>query len=142
MGSWGPGVFENDTALDFVLEIERSMTIQPLTDALEAVTRDLTGPFRCLTNATAERLLVASEVCLAARGKPSKLLRPELADWLRRVQPDIDDAMIRRIIPAVTHVLDDSEASEIREGDAIWTAIVERIIGRLNEVVSQPPKAC
>ena len=136
MGSWGPGVFENDAALDFVLEIEQSMTIQPLADAVEAVSRDLTGPFQYLTNATAERILVAAEVCLAARGKPSKWLRPELADWLRRVQPDIDDAMIMQIIPAVTHVLDDSEASEIRDGDDIWTAIVARMIERLQQVVS------
>ena len=63
MGTWGPGAFENDTALDFCAEIE---TAQDLANALTART-----PNETIDADTACRIVVVAECVAAMRGHPS-----------------------------------------------------------------------
>jgi Domain of unknown function (DUF4259) len=80
MGAWGTGSFENDDALDFVVELEREG--QPAIRAtLENVTR--LGAREYLEAPEASAAIAASEVIAAARdGKVSQL--PEEAQrWVQ-----------------------------------------------------------
>ena len=63
MGAWGPGAFENDTALDFAAEIR---TAQDLADALTIRTPD-----QPIDADTACRIVVVAECVAAMRGHPS-----------------------------------------------------------------------
>jgi hypothetical protein len=74
MGTWGPGAFENDTALDFVPAIQ---TAQDLADALTA--RAAGQP---IDADTACRIVVVAECVAAMRGHPSDDLPDALAERL------------------------------------------------------------
>lgn len=62
MGTWGPGAFENDVALDFVPEIQ---TAQDLANALTVRTPD-----QPIDADTACRIVVVAECVAAMRGHP------------------------------------------------------------------------
>ena len=63
MGTWGPGAFENDAALDFVREIESA---QDLADALTVRAAD-----QPIDADTACRIVVVAECVAGMRGHPS-----------------------------------------------------------------------
>src|SRR5215216_3766512 len=71
MGTWGPGAFENDTALDFVAEIQSA---QDLANALTIRTPD-----QPIDADTACRIVVVAECVAAMRGHPSDQLPDDLA---------------------------------------------------------------
>ena len=77
MGTWGPGAFENDTALDFVPAIQQA---QDLADALTA--RAAGQP---IDADTACRIVVVAECVAAMRGHPSDDLPDALAERLGTV---------------------------------------------------------
>ena len=72
MGTWGPGAFENDAALDFVREIESA---QDLADALT-----IRGPEQPIDVDTACRIVVVAECVAAMRGHPSDDMPEALAE--------------------------------------------------------------
>jgi uncharacterized protein DUF4259 len=74
MGTWGPGAFENDAALDFVPEIR---TAQDLADALTIRTTD-----QPIDADTACRILVVAECVAAMRGHPCGDMPNALAERL------------------------------------------------------------
>ncbi|MFZ6874080.1 DUF4259 domain-containing protein [Undibacterium sp. Di27W] len=84
-GAWGPGSFENDTALDWVASCIR----KPGIAALEAA---LTLPAQSQTIEDDDGIpaIAAAEVVAAAMGKPARQLPAELRDWLvRQTRTDI-----------------------------------------------------
>ena len=74
MGAWGPGAFENDTALDFIPEIQAA---QDLADALTIRTYD-----QPVDADTACRIVVVAECVAAMRGHPVDDLPEALAERL------------------------------------------------------------
>jgi hypothetical protein len=74
MGTWGPGGFENDAALDFVAEIESA---QDLADALT-----VRSPGEPIDADTACRIVVVAECVAAMRGHPSDDIPDGLAERL------------------------------------------------------------
>ena len=71
MGTWGPGAFENDVALDFVAEIQSA---RDLANALTIRTPD-----QPIDADTACRIVVVAECVAAMRGHPSDQLPDDLA---------------------------------------------------------------
>lgn len=71
MGTWGPGAFENDAALDFVPKIE---TARDLADALTIRTPD-----QPVDADTASRIVVVAECVAAMRGHPCDDMPEDLA---------------------------------------------------------------
>jgi hypothetical protein len=76
MGTWGPGAFENDAALDFVPEIESA---QDLADALTIRTPD-----QPINADTACRIVVVAECVAAMRGQPCDDMPDALAERLAK----------------------------------------------------------
>lgn len=74
MGVWGPGAFENDTALDFVPEIQNA---QDLARALTIRTPD-----QPVDADTACRIVVVAECVAAMRGHPSDDVPDDLLETL------------------------------------------------------------
>jgi len=80
MGAWGPGAFENDTALDFAAEIR---TAQDLADALTIRTPD-----QPIDADTACRIVVVAECVAAMRGHPSDDMPRGLAERVATMPVD------------------------------------------------------
>ena len=65
MGAWGIGNFENDTALDWVYELEKYNDLSFIIETLENVDEDY------IETDEGEILLVAIEVIASLKGNPS-----------------------------------------------------------------------
>jgi hypothetical protein len=132
MGAWGYGNFDNDSALDWVIELERDDTLNTVETALMAITATeeyLDADECCFA-------LAAAEVVAALVGKPAADLPNEVTNWVSAHQaldarPLLDTA--RRAVQAVLT----SEDSELRElameadDPAEWEAAVNDLQQRL-----------
>ena len=77
-GAWGTGVFENDDALDYVLELTEGSPVE-----------SVSAPFRYAWHSggyidayVGARVLVAAEIYAAMLGSPSDDFPAELKEWL------------------------------------------------------------
>jgi len=103
MGIWGPGVFENDDALEFITELDDDTDPRVLVDALERIkSLEETPDVR-----TCHRALVAAELVAARIGKRSPDLPEEANNWLLD-KPKPDPLVIAKAQGAVRTALEES----------------------------------
>ena len=109
-GAWGVGSFDNDDALDWVLELQQTKTAKLLVEtlgAIDAKSRYVEAP-ECANG------LAAAEVVAAARGRPSKKVPEDVTAWLKRVKPTIGPDLVKQAKAAVTFCRDNPN-SELRQ---------------------------
>jgi len=108
-GSWDVGSFDNDAALDWVNDLERTSD----TAFLSTTLRQVHSNAKFIDDDTCSSALAAAEVVAAARGRPAKSLPAEVGDWLKRVQPKVGAELLASARSAVETCRDD-EASDLR----------------------------
>ena len=79
MGAWGTGHFENDTALDWVYDLEKSKDEKILWNAIEAVMSE-----DYVDSDIAVEALAALEVAAGLQGRQSTDLPEEVEKWLSK----------------------------------------------------------
>ncbi len=134
-GAWGTGVFENDDALDFVLELTEGDPAEPVS-----------SPFRFAWHGggyidayLGARILVAAEVYAAMLGNPSDDLPIELKAWLEgKTKSWGNDIKGREDTISTVKSLLDPEKSELAElwsespdDFARWSETVKDVARRL-----------
>jgi Domain of unknown function (DUF4259) len=131
MGAWGPGPFENDDALDFLVELEAATDWSGVVDALDAVAEAGTPDY--IEAPEASVAVAAAEVVAAALGSPRGDLPSEVLAWVagpgRHGSPPAAALAIR----AVERVVAASELAELwaDENDHAWQAAVADLSRRL-----------
>lgn len=131
MGAWGIGIFDNDDACDFVVEVE-SGGITVLREALSLVVE--LEPADYLDSTEACFALAAGALVAAARGRPIRDMPVEanqLVEELRR-QVIVDDAELAARAAAVVRERDElpelwAEVEQLAE----WQATVDELLGQL-----------
>lgn len=107
MGAWGIGVFENDTALDWLADF--------MTNDFRLIDRTLAGVAAMqdvdfLDADEACEVLAAAECVAAAAGLPSADLLDEITDWVAVNQPiQVKPEYVRMAVTAVARVRTQSE---------------------------------
>src|SRR5262245_36719927 len=76
MGAWETGSFDNDDALDWLVELSESSDLALIAQALHP--EEFEG---YLEAAECAKILCAGEVLAALHGKPAKDLPDELVEW-------------------------------------------------------------
>ena len=109
MGTWGAGTFENDSASDWVWELEASETLAPVEAALAAVPDD----DAYLDADVAVMALAASEVIAALRGRPAADLPEEVQAWVAGHPQPVADALLQLARAALARIIDTSELHEL-----------------------------
>lgn len=135
MGTWGPGNFENDTALDWLHDFGANdfrlidRTLAGVAALMEADELDADE---------ASEVLVAAECVAAAAGFPPANPPKELAKWLTQNSPiQVKPAYIEMARQAVARVLTQSELRELwLEGNEfdVWETAVRNLQSRLNQI--------
>jgi len=134
MGAWGAGNFENDTALDWVWDLEGADDLSPVEAAIAGV---LAGDEEYLDADAGSMGLAAAEVVAALRKRPPDDLPAEVSAWVEAhpLEPGAD--LVRDCLAAVAKIRDD-EASELRELWAEeeellaeWHGAVDDLVARL-----------
>lgn len=125
MGAWGPGSFENDTALDFVGEItDLNSLMEPLSAELEEA--EIDADLSC-------QIIVSAECVAALQGHAARELPDDLAAKLASMgkpQPELIDA----VRDNVSAVMSRSELCELwaDEGSGDWNRAMTDLMERLN----------
>jgi hypothetical protein len=133
MGTWGPGAFENDSALDFVPEIE---TAQDLADALT-----IRAPDQPIDVDTACRIVVVAECVAAMRGHPCDDMPDALAERLAKFGKP-SRSLFHHARDHLAGVMIRSELMELwAEGDpSPFNLAMHDLLERLNLPAADAPK--
>ena len=140
MGAWGAGNFDNDAALDWLADLERSGGARHLRHALERIS-DNDG---YIDADEACGALAAAELVAALLGQPLAVLPPPAAEWLKNPGENAGTAA-RELQPlalvAVNRVRTISELRELWEESkkhtAEWTRALDELEHRLRAAL--PP---
>jgi hypothetical protein len=138
MGTWGTGVFENDTAMDWVLELAKSDADFP------ASVLRLLGDGGPLSTRDCERGLAAGEVIAASCGATLADPPAEVRAWLEGTGFRAD-AQTLQLAGRVTGTIVDQNAGltdgHLVPGDSLarWVAPAEDLRHRLSTAKPGPP---
>jgi hypothetical protein len=132
MGAWGIGSFENDDALDWVIELEEAKNFRILADAFDIVLdqKDNQPDAHDCTLA-----ICAAEVTAGLLGYPADDLPDEVLEWLDG-RPDPSEALVKMAHGSLSVILEDSELKLLwEETDEFeeWQEIVYDLQERLEE---------
>jgi hypothetical protein len=120
MGSWGHGTFDNDTAMDWVVQLTVAKNASFLRESLD--------------DGVDEDALAAAEVVAALRGRPVEDLPDDVSEWIRLHPVTVTDDLLRAARDAVARVKDDSELKELWEESTwleSWYEAVDDLLRRL-----------
>jgi hypothetical protein len=115
MGTWGPGVFENDTACDFATAIASGGGVAALAQALDRV---VSSGDSYLEAPDAEEGLAAAEIVARLKGSPGQptAYTASIDAWIRDLQTGVPDELIGKAKKSIARIL--AEPSELLE---LWT---------------------
>lgn len=133
MGAWGAGNFENDTALDWVWELEQATDLS----VVESAIADVLNCDKYLDADLGSIGLAAAEVVAALRDKPPDDLPEEVSAWVQTHRITPGEALVQDCRKAVARIRD-AEESELQElwGEdqdslAEWQAALDGLLTRL-----------
>ena len=89
MGTWGTGTFDNDQAMDWILDLGESHDLSIIQKLLSS---NATG--RDLDASVGVDILSAAEVVAALTGRPSEDLPDDVAAWIK-AHPKLDAAPLK-----------------------------------------------
>jgi hypothetical protein len=135
MGAWGVGIFENDTAADFVHEIVKSRDFNAINASLSKV---VSSGIDYLEAPDAEEALVAAEVVFRAKfsSRDQGVCSEQIEMWVKENASLVpSDELVVKAKTAVSRVLTEpSELLELwQESDEFntWKNNVESLLARL-----------
>jgi hypothetical protein len=134
MGAWGAGVFENDDAADFVLEVVDGASLSPIETAINRVLQ-IEKEYLEAPDAAQALAAVAILVRLKHRSAPAGDGTPELNEWVARTKLVPTEDLAEKARHAIQRVL--TEPSELLElwsesGEFVdWKASTESLAAQL-----------
>ncbi|HEX8904957.1 MAG TPA: DUF4259 domain-containing protein [Longimicrobiaceae bacterium] len=129
MGAWGVGVFDNDTALDWIDTLEQ-MGAEALVVAFQTIAEE----DERVEVEQARIALAAAEAVAAARGYAPPELPGELAEWVDAHGGEVDAALAAQAADAVKRIHDRSDLADMwAEDDSAgeWEAKIGDLLERL-----------
>jgi hypothetical protein len=111
MGAWDSGNFDNDNALDLIIEVVDRGGLKAVEAAFDAIL-NLDDYIDVDFGSEA---IAAGEVVAMLRGKPAASIPDNLAEWHQVHQLSANDALTAKAILAVEKAFADEGKSELRE---------------------------
>jgi len=117
MGAWGTGNFDNDTALDWVYDLEDREDLSLVVDTIDAVLQE-----EYIDTTVAEEALVAIEVLARLKGNFGKdnAYSEDVDKWVKNHPLQVEDALLQKAKEAIDMIL--SDKSELKE---LWEEVDE-----------------
>lgn len=139
MGAWGPGVFENDAALDWMAEAVEADALHVL---IEQLLESVDGSVELEVD-EASVTLALGELVATALGRPGERLPAELARWLQDADADVPRRQLKRLLPVVAHAADPAR-SELAQlwfeagNGGQFLPVVQALVARLRALAAEP----
>ena len=131
MGAWDGTSFGNDTANDWVYELERSDDLSLIDQAL---TRVMETGEAYLEAPEAEEAIAAAEVVAWLRGRPAEVdaYTKKVAAWVAAHPLEVPQALLEKALAALARIqAEPSELLELWEGQDEWSQSVQALRERL-----------
>lgn len=128
MGAWAHGSFQNDEAMDWVVELQHARNAKPVSQAIRNV---LAG---YLDAHSASIGLAAAEVVAAVMGAQGKHLPEAVIEWTADPPPFCPE-LFEMACRAVERILNDSELKDLwaeSKDGSLWQAEVQGLLDRLS----------
>ncbi len=109
MGAWGHNSFENDDALDWVVELEKSKDTTIIFESLDLLINNKADEIEAEDCSIA---IAAAEVVAALYGNGSSLLPERVSNWLKG-KPKPTPSLIAKAQQVIDAILSDSELKEL-----------------------------
>lgn len=136
--AWGAGIFQDDLATDFAVEIAQS-------DGFDVLWRALSHAGQAsghLHYEFAVHALIAAEVLAALGGRPTATLPSDLAAWIAgQAAQEIPEGLWSLSRSAIQRVKEDSELAELWARSAElgrWIGKVDDLLDRLDQAGTSP----
>ena len=132
MGAWSVGIFDNDDAADWLIELTGAKESEALRDAIDAVVT----ASDYLEAPEGSRLLCACEVIVALGGEPSTNLPDEVRLWVKNHETLDTTVLIPDALQGIDRVLgENSELNQLWQEDEsdypVWRETVLSIKNRM-----------
>lgn len=144
MGTWGDKPFENDSAMDWTVEVE-DLGVRAIHVALKTAAQ--TAPNDYLDSDEAFFAVAAAELVAAARDGDTSRLPAEMKDWLARAAAEFTDHDPLLALRALERVMAaNSELPTLwsEVGRSEWHVYTEKLIARLSQgaptITAAPPR--
>ena len=136
MSAWGRGSFENDSALDWVSDLQEYDDLDLVVSTLEqAIDDDLIRYGDGFVDTyNVDTTIAAAEVVAALRGRPSEALPPALTEWIQRHSLHVDTNITELAIRIVTRALNTYELGDLWAEQTYyeeWKRVIEDLRLRL-----------
>jgi len=132
MHSWGIGAFENNDALDWLYELEKSDGLESVLDVLEEITKSNKA---FINDPECFRGIAAAEVLSAFHGEPCLTLPKDVRQWLdKQEKHKIDKELREKAVLVIQKVKNHSDAqTHWEESDEfdVWKDELDSLIKRL-----------
>jgi hypothetical protein len=145
MGAWGPGGFENDTAMDWAAGVQSVDNVRKPFERLKGETDAYEGEGELIVDSDFASELIAAAECVAfILGRPSRDFPDDLAQRLANAA-EPDNLLFHQARNAVLHAMRNSELAELWEetaqeaGANEWLEELTRLIDRLNPDIEPVP---
>ena len=133
-GGWGTGAFENDDALDYVLELQEYDAYEMLQSSLgeDCSSSDYIDAM------VGARAIASAEIIAAIRGNPAPDLPDDLTDVVASLDGRVDTRLVGSAVSCVRNVLDTDRSElaqlwrEVSEHDD-WKGAVKDLLKRLQD---------
>ena len=132
-GAWDTGSFDNDDALDWILELSESNELSVIESALE----NAVGASGYLEAPMGSMAIAAAEVVVALRGEPKSQLPSEVTDWVNAHKFSVGTDLLETARNAISAERNPESSelaqlwSEAEELTDAWQADLEDLLKRL-----------
>jgi hypothetical protein len=137
MGAWNSKPFGNDTAGDWLGELEKAKDESVIQSALEAVL----GSEGIPDAPACDEAVAAATVVEAARRQPLGKLPPEARQWVSEHGFVPADSLVKQAIAVIKRIVGESELRELwleSKSSAKWQKQMELLLAGLQEVQASP----
>lgn len=134
MGAWGPGPFDNDSALDWIADVlDAEAGWELVLEVLDGVaSADEADPDMPIDADDGSAALAAAELVAARYGRPLEHTPADILDFVRAVPGPLPAEDRAIAATAVRRVMSASELAELWEGDPEWISACEHTLARLD----------
>jgi len=136
MGAWGAEIFENDAALDWTYDLEKSQGASLIAKALKGVAK---RGDKYLDSDECYCALVAAEVVAALENGASPNLPDTIKQWVDLHQAAREGSLVESALKAIQRIRTNSELKDLWDESkqkAEWHNALDNLEARLNQSIS------
>ncbi len=128
MGAWGCNIFQNDAALDWLLELQETVGFSLVDNTFDVVMNQADS---YLDVDDGSRGLAACEVIARLKGAGGVPVE-QLDEWVAKPRPVVDEERVARALAVIDRIVgSSSEVAELWDGIPEWRAAVDDLRRRV-----------